>query len=260
MPDVGEVAVDDALFGEVLTPRVQQIIRLEREADDAQWEAARLIAEELAEGKSQRQLAREIGKSQGHVRFMNRCWTLRGEYYSIHPRPSFGEFYNSSFVRAAEEKAESEPVREPEPLPGLEAGPVPESAPKDSEEEQSAPGGTPLDEGEDGTADDLIPDQPPALTPTAGEPESQTPQTEPQPTSVPALTDEAREELERLQRIADEEERANPEEPVAELLDMQRALRALIPKTRLFRAAGLEINAALASRIDSMYQEWRRLL
>lgn len=258
MPDVSEIAVDDALFGEILSPRVQQIIRLEREADDAQWEAARLITEELAAGKSQRQLAREIGKSLSHVHYMAKCWKL-SVHYSEHSYASFSEFYNSPLIRTAEGKAESEPAKEADPLPGLEAGPAPESEP---EEKQPEPGSPPFAEDEAGTADDLgssEPDAPPVPS-SAGNETGPGSRPEPKPESGPSRPNAAKEKLDRLKQFADEEERANPEEPVAELLDAQRALCALIPKTRAFRAAGLEINAALANRIDSLYQEWRRLL
>jgi hypothetical protein len=109
---VREIAVDDALFGDVLTPRVQRIIQLERQADDAQWEAARLICEELAEGKTQRQLAREIGKGLTHVHYMAKCWRLR-VHYSEHA--SFSEFYNSPAIRSGAQSPEPEPLPLGEP-------------------------------------------------------------------------------------------------------------------------------------------------
>lgn len=75
----------------------------EEEADKAQaasdhhrWEAARLIAEELAEGTSQRKLAAKIGKSHTHVRLMKECWEKRKLKL---PRESFNEFYNGDKVR-----------------------------------------------------------------------------------------------------------------------------------------------------------------
>lgn len=71
----------------------------------------------------------------------------------------------------------------------------------------------------------------------------------------------ARAKLDRLRQMAGEAERENPEDPLRELLDLQRALRRLIRKTRPYRAAGLEINAAaLIRRIDGLYQECRELL
>ena len=78
--------------------RVQQIIKLEAEADQAEataseirWEAARLIWEELQSGKPQRQLAREIGKSQGHVSKCSAMW----ERYADSPenRPVWRDAY-----------------------------------------------------------------------------------------------------------------------------------------------------------------------
>jgi hypothetical protein len=231
---VSEIAVDDTLFGDVLTPRVQQIIRLEKEADDAQWEAARLISEELAEGKSQRQLAREIGKSQPHVLYMHRCWRLR-DNYSYHS--SFSEVYNSPEIRAAGEKPD--PAPEPEPLP---LGEPEVSAPEPAPAANPPAGRQPNDDGaqdlDDGTSEDPEPPAPPA----------------------PPKPSDAAERLDRLRQMADEAERDDPEEPLAALLDAQRALRELIWKTRPFRAAGLEVNAALVGRIDALYQEWRGLL
>jgi hypothetical protein len=233
---VSELALDEALFGDVLTPRVQQIIRLEREADDAQWEAARLITEELAAGKSKTQLGREIGKGRTHVLFMSRCWELRDRYYS---NGSFSELYNSPEIRAASEKPE--PPVEPEPLP-LGESEVPESEPTSVADPPLDGGAQDLDRG---TSEDL-----------EGEPASPAPP----PPQTPPRPSAGTEKLERLQRTADDEERANPEEPVTELLDTQRALRALISKTRPFRSAGLEVNTASAARIDTLYQEWRGLL
>ena len=82
--------------------RVQQIIEHEQRADELaakaeehRWEAARLISEELAAGKTQRQLGDEIGKSHEHVRLMSRCWQLKlpGD------ERSFNQVYNSDAVR-----------------------------------------------------------------------------------------------------------------------------------------------------------------
>lgn len=240
---MSEVALDDALFGEVLSLRVQQIIRLEREADDAQWEAARLISEELDSGKSQRQLAREIGKSQTHVRYMVKCWSLR-ENYSFHS--SFSELYNSPEIRAASEKPE--PAPEPEHLPlGEPEAPEPELAPAADPLTGQQPGGGAQDL-DCGNPADLESDPEPSMP------------SRPPSSQVPPKPSASTEALERLRQIADDEERANPEEPVTELLDTQRALRALISKTRPFRSAGLEVNAALVGRVNTLYQEWRGLL
>jgi hypothetical protein len=78
--------------------RVDEIIWLERLGDRAQELAAERIAAELESGKSQRQLAREIGKSQTHVCHMAKAWELyRGESLGNHP--SFNEAYHSREVR-----------------------------------------------------------------------------------------------------------------------------------------------------------------
>src|SRR5262249_54514913 len=73
--------------------RVAQIIDIEKRADaaegeasDLRWEAARLIHEELAEGKTQRGIAAEIGKSQNHVFRYNRVWDRFG---TESQRPTF---------------------------------------------------------------------------------------------------------------------------------------------------------------------------
>ena len=65
---------------ELVPERVDQIIQHEAaadqkasEAEEHRWEAARLISEELADGKSQVRLADEIGKSETHVRYMRKA-------------------------------------------------------------------------------------------------------------------------------------------------------------------------------------------
>lgn len=84
--------------------RVDEIIkaeaeagRLQGESDQWRWLAAELIAGEIYDGKSQRQLAREIGKSHQHVSRMVQCWHLKVT------KPSealgFNEVYNSPAVR-----------------------------------------------------------------------------------------------------------------------------------------------------------------
>src|SRR5579863_1373665 len=99
-------------------PRVDLIIWCERGADVLHWKAAELIAAELADGKSQRELAHEIGKSQPHVNRMVRCWRLR----DTHGYQSFGELYHSPEVRgpsAAKQigggTAKSSPTPAPDP-------------------------------------------------------------------------------------------------------------------------------------------------
>lgn len=86
---------DDALRGVVLSPRVEEIIRLEKQGDECQWKAARLISEELEAGKTQRQLASEINKSKTHVLTMQRVWSLKRP---DDDRP-FNQVYNSPEVR-----------------------------------------------------------------------------------------------------------------------------------------------------------------
>lgn len=66
--------------------------RLEADADGHRWEAARLISEELATGKPQRQLAREINKSQSHVSKMKAVWEKYGTD-SPENRPAFQDAY-----------------------------------------------------------------------------------------------------------------------------------------------------------------------
>lgn len=54
----------------------QVIVDAARDSDQLRWTAARLIAEELTTGKTQRQVAEEIGKSVTHVNFMNQVWRV----------------------------------------------------------------------------------------------------------------------------------------------------------------------------------------
>jgi hypothetical protein len=124
------IEVDTAIEGTVLSPRVQKIIKLEQGAEWNHWEAARLISEELADGKSQRQLANEIGKSHTHVQHMAKAWEWQ---LKLPPsdRPPFNELYNSPEVRgqsAAKPKsvppAEPPPSYEPEPSTSVTAEPA----------------------------------------------------------------------------------------------------------------------------------------
>jgi hypothetical protein len=70
----------------------------------------------------------------------------------------------------------------------------------------------------------------------------------------------ARDKLDRLKRIAHEMERENPEMPMTELLDLQRALKRTLPKMRALRAAGLEFDSpAMAARIGGMCSEMEEL-
>ncbi len=107
----GEVAVEGAVI-----PRVRQIIAHEQAADaldvaaDAhRWEAARLIAEELAAGKSQRQLAAEIGKSQTHVSRMARVWQARESLETQQPG-AFNELYQALAAKPVPAAIEAPPT------------------------------------------------------------------------------------------------------------------------------------------------------
>jgi hypothetical protein len=111
--------VDDAKNGVVLSARVSAIIQNERDAEmyeaqanDCKWAAAEDIAAELAErGPGQQsQLAREIGKSRGHVQRMLKCHLLLKERPDD-TRPPFNEIYNSPEVRGLPKP------KDPEPLP-----------------------------------------------------------------------------------------------------------------------------------------------
>lgn len=102
--------------------RVGQIIQHEQLADELQsksdehrWEAARLISEELADGKTQRELGREIGKSQTHVSFAAKTWDAFGADYQGNHAPSWNEAYHSPEVRAPQR--EEPPAPEPDPNP-----------------------------------------------------------------------------------------------------------------------------------------------
>ena len=96
------------------TARVAKIIECERQADqhakaadELRWEAAELIASELAEGKTQRQLANEIDKSQRHVGYMNRVWHLALENLVLRDGPfsdAYAEAKKSEETRDAEQR------------------------------------------------------------------------------------------------------------------------------------------------------------
>jgi hypothetical protein len=87
----------------------------EAQANDCKWAAAEGIAAELADGKSQRQLGREIGKDEKHVRLMRKCWEQCGlKSAADGTRPPFNEFYNSPEVRGIPK------AKDPEPLGGSE--------------------------------------------------------------------------------------------------------------------------------------------
>lgn len=92
-----------------LPDRVQRIIDLEAKGDEYQWEAARLIWEELDEGlRSQRDLAEAIGKSQTHVSFMSKLWNLWITDYFGNQRPPFAESYRDLKGESDYEKRRSQ--------------------------------------------------------------------------------------------------------------------------------------------------------
>lgn len=100
-----ELAVDDSITGTVLSPRVLRIIEHERlgdehqaKSDEHRWQAAELIAAELADGKSQRQLGREIHKDHKDVAWKAKCWELWGPRSPL-DRPAWNEAYHSPEVR-----------------------------------------------------------------------------------------------------------------------------------------------------------------
>jgi hypothetical protein len=83
-----------------VSQRVNEIIHHEAEADrltaeasEHRWEAARLIVEELVTGKTQRQLAQEIGKSHVHVGAMARVWRTHGGNHDYQQAASFNQLY-----------------------------------------------------------------------------------------------------------------------------------------------------------------------
>lgn len=144
--------------------RVQMIIEAEQEADQAlqdvdqddqqiadlrerrkknrrrheenQWLAAELISAELEDGKTQVQLAKEIGKSRAHVQRMAKCWKLHPR---VQGRPAFNEVYHSPEVRGTPKPKQPQDVpdvhvdADPAGVPGVtvqEPEPAPESRPR----------------------------------------------------------------------------------------------------------------------------------
>ncbi len=106
--------------------RIQEIVwheaeaaRLQSEADEHKWTAAKLIWEELQgpPKKSQRKLADEIGKSQPHVKFMAATWEYFGgisDNLGYQERPPFNEAYHSAKVRGTrEDRPEADELRIP---------------------------------------------------------------------------------------------------------------------------------------------------
>jgi hypothetical protein len=109
------VQIDDAITGVVLSERVQRIRQCETGADELQWEAARLIAEELDSGTTQQVLAEQIGKSQSHVSLAAKTWRY---YLGNNPLPPFNDAYHSPEVRGSKAKPitpKATPAPQPEP-------------------------------------------------------------------------------------------------------------------------------------------------
>jgi hypothetical protein len=88
--------------------RVSEIIEHESIAEGEEhvtsyhrWAAAELIWQEVTEGKSRRELGREIGKSHTHVRYMFNCWDTVGQKLglSYDQLPNFNTVYNSPEIR-----------------------------------------------------------------------------------------------------------------------------------------------------------------
>lgn len=88
---------------------------LEEKADSLKWRAAELIHQQLEEGMSQRQLAKEIGKGEAHVRFMRGAWTA---YLGTHPdeRPPFNKAYQAAKRKPKQETQEA-PPKDLSPVP-----------------------------------------------------------------------------------------------------------------------------------------------
>ena len=110
------MATDSTISGTVLSERVSRIIQNEQDAelyqaqaDECKWAASEDIAAELADGKTQRQLGSEIGKSHKHVGYMATAWRKFGNLGS--QRPAFNEAYHSPEVRGMPKP------KDPEPLP-----------------------------------------------------------------------------------------------------------------------------------------------
>jgi len=80
--------------------RIEEIIwcegqadQLDMEADGLRWTAARLIAEELDTGKTQRVLGEQIGKSHAHVGYMRQVWVRNGNLGGHSASRSFDSYY-----------------------------------------------------------------------------------------------------------------------------------------------------------------------
>jgi len=94
--------------GVVVLVGIDRIRQLEAEFDSIhteamasalanRWEAAQLYAAELAAGRSQREVARLVGKDQSHVSRMVRVWREHGDDQVISPY-SFDRYYQLAKV------------------------------------------------------------------------------------------------------------------------------------------------------------------
>jgi hypothetical protein len=86
--------------------------RLSTSADGLRWEAAELIAAELESGKTQRQLAEEIGKSVMHVNYMNKVWAV---HHGVQDGSRSFDSYYQEVKRATSGVDESELTSSPQP-------------------------------------------------------------------------------------------------------------------------------------------------
>ena len=98
------------LKGEVVSPGIMKIIRLEESTSENQWELARLYARELAKpGMTTRELGNLVSKSHTYVRLMAKTWTEKGAGLAD-SLPPFSEMY--ALAKA--------PKPKPDPKPGTE--------------------------------------------------------------------------------------------------------------------------------------------
>jgi hypothetical protein len=114
--------------------RVERIVFLQQRTEADQWEAARLIFEELESGKTQRELAGEIGKSLAHVSYMAATWR-RSVHLGEQDRPAFNEAYHD---RQPENPRDNVPAFAPD-------NPEPEPAPERERHHEPNPGVEPED-------------------------------------------------------------------------------------------------------------------
>lgn len=75
-----------------------QAAELARDSEELRWTAARLIAQELDAGRTQRDVAADIGKSQRHVGYMFQVHKIAGEKHTSQER-SFDAIYQEIMGR-----------------------------------------------------------------------------------------------------------------------------------------------------------------